>query len=125
MDMFARDAVDRVAGLPVMGGTMVAECPAHAETSAMLNQLLDQKTGCDEHAISFAIGVKIDEAKAAIEQIEADQLPFDPAAFRPLAEKLKFHDTLAEPRIAELVQASCEALDEVRKILAEPTIEAS
>jgi hypothetical protein len=91
----------------------------------MLNQMLDQRTGCDEHAISFAVGVKIGEAKAAIEQIKADQLPFDPAAFRPLAEKLKFHDTLAEPRIAELVQASCEALDEVRKILAEPTIEAS
>jgi hypothetical protein len=104
---------------------MVAECPAHAETSAMLNQMLDQRTGCDEHAISFAVGVKIGEAKAAIEQIKADQLPFDPAAFRPLAEKLKFHDTLPEPRIAELVQARYEALDEVQKIVAEPTIEAS
>ena len=90
-----------------------------------VDQMLDQKTGCDEHAISFAAGVKIDQAKAVIEQIKTDQLPFDPAAFRPLAEKLKFHDTLPEPRIAELVQARYEALDEVRKILAEPTIEAS
>ena len=87
--------------------------------------MLNQKTGCDDRAISFAVGVKIDEAKAAIEQIKADQLTFDPAAFRPLAEKLKFHNTLPEPRIAELVQAGCEALDEVRKIRAEPTNEAS
>jgi hypothetical protein len=81
------------------GGTV-----ANVRLAWRLGQMLDQKTGCDEHAISFAVGVKIGEAKAAIEQVKADQLPFDPAAFGPLDEQLTFHDRLPEPRIAELLQ---------------------
>jgi ATP-dependent Lhr-like helicase len=100
----------------------------HGETVAIvrlawrLRQLLDGKTGCDEHSVTMPDGVGAPQALAAIELLRNDPMPFDAEAFRPLAERLKFYETLPSRRVAEMVQARYEVRGEVEKVLREQAV---
>jgi hypothetical protein len=55
-----------------------------------------------------------------VSDLRTDPLPFDPVAFRPLAEKLKFYEALPDARVAELCEARYSATRPIERILAEP-----
>jgi ATP-dependent Lhr-like helicase len=73
----------------------------------------------DEFSISFPPGIDAGSALGMVRTLRADDIPFDAAAFRPLAQKLKFFDTLPELRVDELSAARyCDPVA-VRSVLSE------
>jgi hypothetical protein len=60
------------------------------------------------------------DALQAIERLRADEIPFDPVAFRPLAEKLKFFETLPEARVEQLSLARYAARAALASVLRGP-----
>jgi hypothetical protein len=74
----------------------------------------------DEMAVTFPDGFARADALVLIDGLRSDPMRFDAAAFRPLAEKLKFFEALPEARVAELSQVRFEASIEVRLVCLEP-----
>ena len=97
------------------GGTVV-----NLRIAWRLQQLLGKEMRADEMAVTFPDGFARADALVLIDGIRSDPMPFDAAAFRPLAEKLKFFEALPEARVAELSQARFEASNEVRLVCLEP-----
>ena len=85
-----------------------------------LQELLGHEVKCDEFSVAFASAVGSRGAMAAIDTIRKEPPPFNPTAFRPLAEKLKFYDTLPANRVTEMITARYQTADDVRKVMAEP-----
>jgi hypothetical protein len=56
----------------------------------------------------------------AIRELRNVRPQFDPAAFRPLAEKLKFFETLPESRVEELSFARYAVVAPLAAVLGEP-----
>lgn len=97
------------------GGTVV-----NLRIAWRLQQLLGKEMRADEMAVTFPDGFARADALQLIGELRSDPMPFDAAAFRPLADKLKFFEALPEARVAELSQARFEALNEVRLVCLEP-----
>jgi ATP-dependent Lhr-like helicase len=85
-----------------------------------LQQLLEAETRSDDMSVTLPDGVTRAEALQAIERLRADEIPFDPVAFRPLAEKLKFFETLPEARVDQLSLARYAARAALASVLGEP-----
>ncbi len=113
-------------------GTTVYETPSgrlqwwtHAGTVAnirlawRLQQLLDAETKSDDMSVTMPDGMRRADALRAIEALRVDAMPFDAAAFRVLAEKLKFFEALPESRVSELSVARYEARSQLNMVLAE------
>jgi len=76
------------------------------------------------HATATLCGVATRRAELtaslqAIETLRGDAIPFDAAAFRVLAEKLKFFEALPESRVFELSFARYEATATLGSVRAE------
>lgn len=96
------------------GGTVV-----NIRLAWRLQQLLEADTKSDDMSVTMPDGVGLSDAMEAIERLRADPMPFDATAFRVLAEKLKFFETLPESRVGEISLARYEAGAHVRAVLAE------
>lgn len=97
------------------GGTVV-----NLRIAWRLQELLGKEMRADEMAVTFPDGFARADALQLIGELRSDPMPFDAAAFRPLADKLKFFEALPEARVAELSQARFEASNEVRLVCLEP-----
>jgi ATP-dependent Lhr-like helicase len=97
------------------GGTVV-----NLRIAWRLQQLLGKEMRADEMAVTFPDGFARADALVLIDGLRSDPMRFDAAAFRPLAEKLKFFEALPEARVAELSQVRFEASIEVRLVCLEP-----
>lgn len=84
-----------------------------------LQQLLGAETLSDDMSVTMPAGVSRADALQAIDLLRADPVAFDPAAFRQLAEKLKFFEALPESRVAELSFERYNAASQIAATLAE------
>ena len=96
------------------GGTVV-----NLRIAWRLHQLLGQEIRADEMAVTFPDGFARADALELIAGLQSDPMTFDAAAFRPLAEKLKFFEALPESRVVELSRARFEVAKEVRLVCLE------
>ena len=97
------------------GGTI-----ANIRLAWRIQQLLEAETRSDDMSVTLPDGVSRADALQVIERVRADAIPFDPVAFRPLAEKLKFFEALPDARVAEMSLARYEATAALGSVLAEP-----
>jgi ATP-dependent helicase Lhr and Lhr-like helicase len=84
-----------------------------------LQQLLGAETRSDDMSVTMPEGMNRADALQAIEDLRRDAMPFDAAAFRVLAEKLKFFEALPESRVCEISIARFEAQKLLTDVLAE------
>lgn len=84
-----------------------------------LQQLLGTEAKSDDMSITMPDGMSRADALQAIETLRGDAIPFDAAAFRVLAEKLKFFEALPESRVFELSFARYEATATLGSVRAE------
>lgn len=108
---------------PVAGKTewyTYAGTIANISLAWRLEEILGHGVKCDEFSVAFASAVGPEGAMAAIDTLRKEPPPFNPTAFRPLAEKLKFYDTLPANRVTELITARYQTTNETRLVLAEP-----
>jgi ATP-dependent Lhr-like helicase len=85
-----------------------------------LHEILQQEVRSDEMSITFVDGPSTASIADALQELRSSPIPMAPEAFRPLAEKLKFHETLPAARIDELVSARFEVKAEIDRVLAAP-----
>jgi ATP-dependent Lhr-like helicase len=97
------------------GGTLV-----NLRLSWGLQRALHQEMRSDDLSLTFPDGVSRSEAMDAIRELRNVRPQFDPAAFRPLAEKLKFFETLPESRVEELSFARYAVVAPLAAVLGEP-----
>jgi ATP-dependent Lhr-like helicase len=97
------------------GGTV-----ANLRLAWRLQQLTGGEMRSDDQSIGFPDGFAAADALRLVSDLRTDPLPFDPAAFRPLAEKLKFYEALPDARVAELCEARYSATRPIERILVEP-----
>jgi ATP-dependent Lhr-like helicase len=97
------------------GGTI-----ANLRLAWSVGQLLDGVATSDDLSVTFPEGVTREDAMKAISSLRDSPVAFSSSAFRALAEKLKFYDTLPEARVDELCQARFERLEAISHILHEP-----
>jgi ATP-dependent Lhr-like helicase len=90
-----------------------------------LQQLLGAETKSDDMSVTMPDGMSRADALQAIEALRGDAIPFDAAAFRVLAEKLKFFEALPESRVSELSLSRYEARSSVQAVLLEQMRSAS
>lgn len=92
---------------------------ANIRLAWQLGVMLGDTLRSDDMSVSFPAGVGPGDALKAVEGLREGAVPFDPAAFRQMAEKLKFFDTLPEHRVAELITARYLAAEATEAVLRE------
>ena len=74
----------------------------------------------DDMSVTFPNGINRADALRFVGELKSNLINFDPAAFRSLAEKLKFFDALPAARVSELIEARYHSKRELDLVLAEP-----
>jgi ATP-dependent Lhr-like helicase len=85
-----------------------------------LQQQIGQDLRSDDMSVSFPEGTKRAEALEHVATLQKQGAPFDPVAFRTLAEKLKFYEAVPPPRVDALCGARYEHRLQIERVLAEP-----
>ena len=93
---------------------------ANVRIASKIQELLGKPCTSDELSVSFVDGTLRDDAIRIAKAVKETTIPFNPSAFRALAEKLKFFDALPEARVFELVEARYHATRELSLVFAEP-----
>lgn len=99
------------------GGTI-----ANLRLAWRIGELLEGVAASDDLSVTFPEGVTRVDAMKAITALSGEPMPFAASAFRTLAEKLKFFDTLPEQRVDELCQARFERVEAIRQIVSSPVV---
>jgi ATP-dependent Lhr-like helicase len=97
------------------GGTV-----ANIRLAWRLQQVLGAETKSDDMSVTMPEGMNRAETLRAVEVLRQSPIQFDAAAFKVLAEKLKFFEALPESRICEISFARFEARLALDSVIAEP-----
>jgi ATP-dependent Lhr-like helicase len=97
------------------GGTL---CNLHLASA--LTKIVEEEVGCDEFMITFPSGVDGSKALKAVVAMKELAPIFDPSAFRPIAERLKFFETLPSARVDQMTSVRYWHPEAVDGVLREP-----